>query len=61
MAITLEDVLARRTRALLLDAKATVESAATVADLMANEMSKNNEWIDLQVASFRKTASNYML
>ena len=38
MARTVEDVLSRRTRALVLDAKAAIEMAPTVARLMANEL-----------------------
>ena len=41
MCMTVEDALARRTRALLLDAKAAIESASLVANIMAKEMGKN--------------------
>jgi len=60
MCMTVEDALARRTRALLLDAKAAIESAPTVAALMAKEMGKDENWITEQVESFNKIAKNYL-
>jgi glycerol-3-phosphate dehydrogenase len=60
MCMTVEDALARRTRALLLDAKAAIESAPTVAALMAREMGKNERWIKEQIESFDKVAKNYL-
>jgi len=60
MARTLEDVLARRTRALMLDAMASLEAAPTVADLMAKELG----WSELeqqgQLDQYRVTASGYL-
>ncbi len=58
--MTVEDALARRTRALLLDAKAAIESAPVVAELMAKEMGKDENWIKEQVESFNKIAKNYL-
>ncbi|MBY0379394.1 MAG: glycerol-3-phosphate dehydrogenase/oxidase [Burkholderiales bacterium] len=60
MAKTVEDVLARRTRALYLDAKASIECAETVAKLMANELKFDNNWILLQVFEFGNYANNYL-
>jgi glycerol-3-phosphate dehydrogenase len=60
MCMTVEDALARRTRALLLDAKATVQSAPLVASLMAKEMNKDENWISEQVSAFNETAKNYL-
>jgi glycerol-3-phosphate dehydrogenase len=54
MALTLEDVLSRRTRALLLDASTTAEAAPDVARLLAGELGWDAEEIDAQVASFRE-------
>ena len=56
---TLEDVLARRTRALFLDARESVKIAPEAAKLMANELGKNNQWISEQLESFNNTAKNY--
>lgn len=61
MAMTVEDVLARRTRALLLDAKASVEMAPVVAELMAMEMDKDENWVEDQVQQFTAVAENYIL
>jgi glycerol-3-phosphate dehydrogenase len=60
MARTVEDVLARRTRALLLDARASIEAAPRVAKLMAAELGYNEAWIESQVRAFREFASNYL-
>lgn len=60
MARTVEDALARRTRALLLDARASIESAETAAALMAGEMGQSSEWTSRQVAEFRDLANGYL-
>jgi glycerol-3-phosphate dehydrogenase len=60
MARTVEDVLSRRLRALLLDARAAMEVAATVAELMAQELSRDGRWQQLQVAEFKKLATGYL-
>ena len=60
MCMTVEDALSRRTRALLLDAKAAVESAPQVATLMATQMGKNENWIKDQIHSFNLVANNYL-
>jgi glycerol-3-phosphate dehydrogenase len=46
---SVEDVLARRTRALFLDARASREIAPRVAALMASELERNQEWQDQQL------------
>lgn len=60
MCMTVEDALARRTRVLLLDAKAATESAPVVAALMAKEMGKNENWIKEQIHRFNLVANNYL-
>mgnify|MGYP005605957975 CR=1 FL=1 len=60
LCMTVEDALARRTRALLLDAKASIEAAPLVASLMATEMNLGQEWIKEQLISYNKTAHNYL-
>jgi hypothetical protein len=52
MALTLEDVLSRRTRALLLDVAATAGAAGSVADLMAPELGWSDEERTRQVETF---------
>jgi len=61
MARTLEDVLARRTRALFLDARASIEMAPEVAGLMAKELGKGQDWVDKQLAEYCELAKNYIL
>jgi glycerol-3-phosphate dehydrogenase len=61
MARTVEDVLARRTRALFLNARAAVEMAPTVADLMASELGWDAATRAEQIAAFREVASSYTL
>lgn len=60
MAITVEDILARRTRLLFLDAKAAIEAAPTVAQLMAKELNYNNDWIQQQINDFTSLAKQYL-
>ncbi len=52
MARTVDDVVARRTRALFLDAVATVEIAPRVARLLARELGRSPEWEAEQLSSF---------
>ena len=60
MAHTVEDVLARRTRALFLDARAAIRIAPRVAEIMAREIGKDGNWIDAQIEKFNETAKNYL-
>jgi glycerol-3-phosphate dehydrogenase len=53
MAVTLDDVLSRRTRARLLDRPATVDAADDVARLIAPELGWDDAKIARQVADFR--------
>jgi glycerol-3-phosphate dehydrogenase len=61
MAMNAEDVLARRTRLLFLDAHAAMESANTVVSIMAKEMNKNNDWVQQQINDFTALAKQYLL
>lgn len=61
MARTVEDVLSRRLRALLLDARASVEMAPRVAELMAEELGYGGDWVESQVAEYRELAKGYVL
>jgi glycerol-3-phosphate dehydrogenase len=60
MARTVEDVLSRRTRALLLNARASMEMAPVVAELMADELKRNKAWQKKEVATYRKLAAGYL-
>ena len=61
MAVTIEDILARRTRLLFLDAAAAVEVAPLVAESMAKALSKDAQWITEQVTQFKRLAKQYLL
>jgi glycerol-3-phosphate dehydrogenase len=61
MARTVEDVLSRRTRALLLDSKAAVEAAVRVARLLAKKLGRDAKWEARQVQEFTELANNYSL
>jgi glycerol-3-phosphate dehydrogenase len=61
MARTVEDILARRTRALFLNAKAALAMAPRVAELMAAELQCDAAWQTRQVEDFGQTARNYRL
>jgi glycerol-3-phosphate dehydrogenase len=61
MARTVEDVLARSTRALLLDARASVAAAPRVAQILAGELGRDQAWQDDQVAAYEATADGYVL
>ncbi len=61
MARTVEDVLSRRTRALLLDAKESRRIAPQVATIMAAELGEGSEWIEAQVNAFNEISGKYLL
>ena len=61
MARDLEDVLARRTRSLILDARAALEAAPAVARLMAQELGRDASWVKAQVRQFETLARGYLL
>jgi glycerol-3-phosphate dehydrogenase len=60
MARTIEDVLARRTRALLLNARASIEAAPAVAALLAGELGRDENWQREQVAAYTTLAKGYV-
>ena len=60
MARTVEDFLSRRTRSLLLDARAAIEAAPRVAALMAAELQRDDAWADAQVDAFTELARAYL-
>jgi glycerol-3-phosphate dehydrogenase len=61
MARTVEDALARRNRALFLNARAAIRMAPAAAALMARELGRDQGWADAQVADFTRLASAYVL
>jgi len=61
LARTVEDVLARRTRALFLNAAAAIAMAEPVARLLAGELGRDEAWIAAQVKEFTELAAQYKL
>lgn len=61
MAQTVEDVLSRRLRALLLDARLSIEIAPTVASIMRKELGKDEVWEKEQINQFVNLAQDYLL
>jgi glycerol-3-phosphate dehydrogenase len=59
MARTVEDVLARRLRALFLDAEAAIAAAPRVAALLAAEFGRDAKWHGDQLEQFRLVAEAY--
>ena len=61
MARTVEDVLARRVRALFLDAAAARDMTAEVARLIASELNKDEAWKLDQIEQFTNLANHYCI
>lgn len=61
MAMKLEDILSRRTRSLLLDARAAIASAGETARLMAAELGKNQQWVESETKAFTELARGYLV
>jgi glycerol-3-phosphate dehydrogenase len=60
MARTVDDVLSRRTRALLLDARASAAASESVASLLAEELGKDALWAAEEAGRFRELAAVYI-
>jgi glycerol-3-phosphate dehydrogenase len=60
MARNVEDVLARRTRILFLDARGAIAMAPRVAALMARELHRDAAWETAQVQMFTTLAEGYV-
>jgi len=61
MARSVEDALSRRTRALLLDARAAMDVAERTASLLSEELGRDRTWRRTQVESFRDLARGYLV
>ncbi len=59
MARTVEDALARRTRALFLNASAATDMAAAASNLMARELNRDHDWAISQTSAFCQLAQQY--
>lgn len=60
MARTVEDVLARRTRALIVDARASIESAPAVARTLARELGRDKIWEGDQLEAYRTLGAAHL-
>ena len=60
MAVRVEDVLARRTRTLFLNARAALAAAPEVARVMAAELGRGDRWAEEEVRSFSELAKSYL-
>ena len=61
MARTVEDVLSRRTRALLLNARESIRICREVANIMAADLGRDQQWIEEEVARYTDLAGQYIL
>jgi len=61
MARSVEDVLSRRVRLLIIDARAAISSAGKVAEVMAAELGYDQKWIEEQLVSFNNIAENFII
>tara|TARA_R110000850_G_scaffold164847_2_gene289845 strand:- start:86 stop:1609 length:1524 start_codon:yes stop_codon:yes gene_type:complete len=59
MAMTLDDLLSRRTRSLLLDSEAVVRIAPLVAKRMAEHFDRDDHWVESEFSRFRRIAAAY--
>ncbi|CCO22374.1 glycerol-3-phosphate dehydrogenase/oxidase [Maridesulfovibrio hydrothermalis] len=58
---TVYDVLSRRTRALILDAKVAVEVAPKAAEILAKELGKDDKWVKEQIEQFTLLSDIYVV
>ncbi|HEX4916311.1 MAG TPA: glycerol-3-phosphate dehydrogenase/oxidase [Limnobacter sp.] len=59
MAVTIEDVLARRSRALFLDSEAALACVPEVRRVLANELNHSEALLDVQEQAFRALVAKY--
>jgi glycerol-3-phosphate dehydrogenase len=52
-------MLARRTRSLFLDARASAEAGPIVADLMARELGLSEAWQQSEISTYNNLIINY--
>jgi glycerol-3-phosphate dehydrogenase len=60
MARTLDDVLARRTRALFLNARAALAMAPAAARLLADALGRDENWQRRQLAEFTGIVAGFL-
>lgn len=57
---TVEDILARRTRLLFLDARRAIQIAPEVGDRLATALGRDTDWAAEQIRTFTESASGYL-
>jgi glycerol-3-phosphate dehydrogenase len=60
MPLKLEDMLARRTRALFLDVRVSISIAAVVAEIMAVELGFEQNWQEEQINAYKQLVTSYL-
>ena len=60
MARTVADVLARRSRALIFDARAALEAAPAVAEIMREELERDEAWVESTLHDFEEVADAHI-
>ena len=60
LARNVDDALARRTRALFLNARAAIAMAPEVARILAVELKKDDAWVQQQIENFTALAAQYV-
>jgi len=60
MPVKLEDILARRSRSLFLDAAASLDAAPVVAGIMAGETGAGRDWIEKELNDYKSLVSKYL-
>jgi glycerol-3-phosphate dehydrogenase len=60
MARTVDDYLSRRSRATFLNAQAAMEMAPRVARLLADELKRDDAWVERQLSQYTEIASGFL-
>ena len=60
MARTVDDYLSRRSRATFLNAQAAMEMAPRVARLLADELKRDEPWVERQLSQYTEIASGFL-
>ena len=60
MAMQVEDILARRSRMLFVDAHAAIASSEKTARMMASLLHRDEQWVQHQIVAFQEMAKGYL-
>jgi glycerol-3-phosphate dehydrogenase len=60
MPCRLDDILSRRTRSLILDARASIEAAPRVAEIIAHELKYDGKWQHDAIDDYTALAARYL-